>query len=421
MQSNVNSYISFYERYIDDASFLWLLRSYAVNRPDYDYDDVAELEDRIESLLDALMTLPEESWDIAHASQQSWQASDVFVASIIAFRCLDVRKIQIAVQTGLENDNNTSGLASAMGWLPGRLVHSWIKKFLTSKDLDHKYLALKVCSVRREDPREYLNNILQRADCLDHEKLHARALRLIGELKRFDLLVFLKSGVLSESSIIKFWAHWALILLGEKSNALALQQWIFYANPLRKRAIEIAFRCLPIETAREWIDILAKDSNNPRYVINAIAVLGDPQAIDWIITQMRVPALTRYAGEAFATITGIDLEQHQLVLQNIPELDDVLPNDGAQNEELNLGDDQNLPFPDTNKVAAVWQKYQQRFASGQRYFLGQIVGNNQQTVDNLQAIYRDGKQRHRAAAALELSLLNSSQYLLNYEEKKNKE
>jgi hypothetical protein len=49
--------------------------------------------------------------------------------------------------------------------------------------------------------------------------------------------------------------------------------------------------------------------------------------------------------------------------------------------------------------------------------MGQIIGNNQQTSDHLQQIYERGKQRQRAAAALELSLQSSSQYLLNHAEK----
>src|SRR5690606_41055137 len=54
---------------------------------------------------------------------------------------------------GLADKNCTRGLISAMAWLPGRLVHSWVKKFFTSKDLNHKYLAMAVCCARREDPR----------------------------------------------------------------------------------------------------------------------------------------------------------------------------------------------------------------------------------------------------------------------------
>lgn len=412
-----NAYSHLYDQYVDDAAFLWLLRTNAVNQPHYDLWDLRELDQRIEAQLDALMGAPDDAWNICEASLYLQQPGEIFVASIMAFRSLDVRKIQIAVEAGIGDPHAFNGLVSAMGWLAGRLVHSWIKKFLTSKDLNHKYLALAVCGIRREDPRDYLSSIFQREDCLAHEMLHARALRLVGELKRFDLLPALRLGESAESKNIKFWSHWSQILLGDKQQALQLEAWVIAENPLQRQAIEICFRSLPLETAREWISHLAKDTTKIRQVIHATAVLGDPQAINWLLVQMRTPALTRYAGEAFTTITGIDLETHKLVLENIPELDELLPNDGAQNEELDISEDQNLPFPDINKVAAVWQKYQQRFALGQRYFMGQIIGNNQQTSDHLQQIYERGKQRQRGAAALELSLQSSSQYLLNHAEK----
>jgi uncharacterized protein (TIGR02270 family) len=410
----LDAYAHYQDQFADDAAFLWLLRSNAINQPHYHLADLNELDQRIDAQLDGLMTAPEESWEVCEASLALQQPGEAFVASALAFRSLDVRKIQIAVEAGLADTRAFEGLVSAMAWLPGRLVHSWIKKFLTSKDLDHKHLALAVCSARREDPREYLTTILQRSDCLTHEKLYARGLRLIGELKRFDLIPALRQGVSGENTNTRFWAHWSAILLGDKTQVAQLQEWVLNTNPMQRRAIELCFRTLPADTARDWITRLAQDPANQRLVIHATAVLGDPQAINWLLIQMHKPALTRLAGEAFTTITGIDLVAHKLVLEDIPELEDVLPDDGAQNEEIDTSEDQHLPFPDTAKLAAVWQKYQQRFASGQRYFMGQMLGNNQQSSEHLRHVYETGTQRQRAAAALELSLLEPSQYLLNH-------
>lgn len=413
LEHSFDAYAHLQDQYADDAAFLWHLRNNAINQPHYYLYDLGELDQRIDAQLDGLMTAPEDSWKICEASLALQQPAEVFVAGVLAFRSLDVRKIQIAVEAGLADARTFKGLVSAMAWLPGRLVHSWIKKFLTSKDLDHKHLALAVCSARREDPREYLTSILQRPDCLAHEKLHARGLRLIGELKRFDLIPALRQGVNTENPMIRFWALWSAILLGDKAQVAQLQEWVLNASPMQRRAIDICFRTLPADTARDWITRLAQNPVNQRMVIHATAVLGDPQAVNWLLIQMQKPALTRLAGEAFTTITGIDLAAHKLVLEDIPELEDVLPDDGAQNEEIDTSEDQHLPFPDTAKLAAVWQKYQQRFASGQRYFMGQMLGNNQQTGEHLRHIYAMGTQRQRAAAALELSLHEPDQYLLN--------
>lgn len=411
--SRVKAYRDICEQLATDAAFLWLLRSIAVDQPNYTKHDLIELEHRIDAQLDGLMTAPEESWEICADAMSIEQSGEIFTAAVFAFRSLEINKIQQVVETGLASHEGFVGLTSALGWLPGRLCHSWIKKFLTSKDLNHKYLAIAACSVRREDPREYLTAIFQREDCLAHKKLYARSLRLIGELKRRDLSAALPIAMKSDNKDVLFWACWSAVMLGDKSAVKGLQPFVLTANPYQSKAIDLVFRVLPIADARELIGLLAKDPEQIRQVITATAVLGDPHAINWLIMQMRVPTLTRLAGEAFTTITGIDLEEHMLALNELPDLDEQLPNNGpsddAGDDNVSMNEDERLPFPDVDKVAAVWQKYQQRFVPAQRYLMGQLI-----SVEHLTALFANANQRQRRAAALELSLLQPNQFLLNH-------
>lgn len=405
----MKAYREICEPVADDASFLWVLRSIVVNQPDYDLADLSALDARIDATFNALMTAPEESWDICASAMSIQQSGELFAAANIAFRSLDVRKIQQVIETGTQSSEAFIGLAGALAWLPGRLCHSWIKKFFTSKDLDHKHLAVTACSLRREDPREYLTSIIQREDCMAHKLLYARSLRLIGELKRMDLASAVHAALQSKDPMILFWATWSLTLLGNKSVIENLKTFVLSENPYQARAIDLAFRVLPTDEAREWINLLAKNPQQIRQVIRASATFGDPHAINWLITQMRVPALMRLAGEAFTTITGIDLEKHGLALAELPNLDDQLPNEDPADSNVQMDEDGRLPFPDVDKVAAVWQKYQQRFVAGQRYFMGQGI-----TAEHLTAVYASANQRQRRAAGLELALLQPSQYLLNH-------
>ncbi len=409
----MKAYREIYEQLSGDASFLWLLRTNAVNQPNFRSNDLLILDRRVDTRLDGLMAAPEESWELCAAAMETQQAGEIFAAAVLAFRSLDVSKIQCVIEAGLTSPQGFQGLVSALGWLPGRLCHSWIKKFLTSKDLNHKYLAVAACSVRREDPREYLTAIFQREDCIAHAKLYARSLRIIGELKRRDLSAALPIAMQSENPDVLFWASWSAVMLGDKSFVKNLQPFVIKVGANQARAIELAFRALPVEEAREWISELAKDPAQIRNVIQATANLGDPHAINWLIAQMRVPVLTRLAGEAFTTITGIDLEEHRLALDELPDLDALLanagPNEDPTDANVDMDEDERLPFPDVDKVAAVWQKYQQRFVLGQRYFMGQVIN-----VDYLTSIYQSCNQRHRRAAAIELSLLQPAQFLLNH-------
>ena len=57
-------------------------------------------------------------------------------------------------------------------------------------------------------------------------------------------------------------------------------------------------------------------------------------------------------------------------------------------------------------IAKWWGDNQSRFKAGKRYLLGRPIA-----LDTVQAVLREGKQRQRAAAALEMVLLSPAQPL----------
>jgi hypothetical protein len=61
---NSTTCLDIYEQYLDNASFLWVLRSIVVNPPHYFYSDIQQLDQRIEAQLDGLMTSIESAWPI---------------------------------------------------------------------------------------------------------------------------------------------------------------------------------------------------------------------------------------------------------------------------------------------------------------------------------------------------------------------
>ena len=402
----LNPYHDIYERYLDDASFLWLLRSLAVNQPHYRVADIAGLECRIESNLDGLVTSPEISWPLCEEALVQQEAGEAFAATVVAFRSLESNKIQAVIEKGCVNAETMKGVASALAWLPGHLVHSWLKKFLSSKDLNHKTIAIMACSLRREDPANYLSVIIEREDCQDHSLLYARCLRIIGELKRYDLMSHLNKAFTHSDPNVAFWSVWSAILLGDANAMQYIHSYIMQPGSFQLKAIHLALRVLSVEQGRQCISELSKTQQQDRQIIIATAVLGDPQAIPWLISQMSAPALARLAGETFSQITGIDLERNQLT-NEVPDVESLF-NEADDNITLMTDVDENLPWPNTEKIAAVWQQYGQRFIPGQRYFLGQAI-----TKNALQEALLAGTQRQRHAAALELALIDKNAPLLN--------
>lgn len=403
-KSRVQNFNNIYEQHVDDASFLWLLRSYAVNQPHYTAEGLKELEQRLDAHLDALMLGIDEAWVCCQQALTLEGAGEVFTAAIIAFRSHDIEKIQQAVEVGLKNHEASNGLISALGWLPASLVHPWIKKFLSSKDINHKYLAIAACSIRREDPGAYLEKFLHREDCLQYRKLYARCLRLIGELRRQDLMPALNQAMSVDDQDVCFWANWSAILLGNKTAVNRLTPFVFTAGSYQQRAIQLVFRVLPVGQGQAWIARLLEDKTQIRNVIRAVGALGDPQAINWLIQQMHQPVLARIAGEAFTMITGIDIEQQQLSEEGGGQV--VSPSDDPADDNVAMDEDGNLPWPKVDRVVQAWQQNGNRFTVGERYFMGQKID-----PEHLKHQLNKACQRQRYAASLELVLVGAATVL----------
>ncbi|MBI3560413.1 MAG: TIGR02270 family protein [Gammaproteobacteria bacterium] len=395
------------EHCVTEAAFLWLLRSVQVDQPRYTIREMADLEQRIDAQLDGLMVSIDQGWEVCAAALDGGDPGAVFTAAVIALRSHDVPKIQRAVQAGVANDRSLNGLISALGWVPAVIVQPWRDKFLLSKDLKHKYLGVAACSVRRENPGELLTELLAREDCRQHAKFYTRALRLIGELRRQDLMPVLETALTESNPEVLFWAAWSSLLLGRVEVIKHLRPLVLQRGPYQEWAIQLIFRVLGVETGREWVSALAKNKTQIRAVIKATAVLGDPHAVNWLIAKMADPLLTRLAGEAFTFITGVDLEQQQLHLP-APDIPPSVSADDVTDTHVGLDEDDDLPFPNADKVAEFWRRQGEHFLMGRRYFLGKPL-----SAAWLKTVLKAATQRQRHAAALELALIDSHSPLLN--------
>jgi uncharacterized protein (TIGR02270 family) len=114
---------------------------------------------------------------------------------------------------------------------------------------------------------------------------------------------------------------------------------------------------------------------------------------------MAVPGLARVAGEAFSTITGVDLAYQDLEGER-PEGFQAGPTEEAEDEDVALDPDEDLAWPAPPRVTAWWDANASRFAAGTRYLVGSPI-----TEAHCRQVLREGYQRQRTAAALELALM----------------
>ena len=149
------------------------------------------------------------------------------------------------------------------------------------------------------------------------------------------------------------------------------------------------------------------DPKNRRLAITLGGSIGDPAAVPWLLALMKEPLAARGAGEAFSFITGVDLEEQKLDAKK-PEGFESGPTDNPEDTDVDMDPDDDLPWPDAAKVADRWKAIQGTLAAGKRYLLGKEI-----TPDQAWAVLRTGKQRQRAAAALELALRSAGKPLFN--------
>ena len=89
-----------------------------------------------------------------------------------------------------------------------------------------------------------------------------------------------------------------------------------------------------------------------------------------------------------------------------PEGFTVGPTEAPEDGNVDMDPDENLPWPKPEAIHTWWRNHQGQFRSGTRYLLGKPM-----SPDWLRDVLRNGRQRQRAAAALELALQQPGQPL----------
>jgi uncharacterized protein (TIGR02270 family) len=167
----------------------------------------------------------------------------------------------------------------------------------------------------------------------------------------------------------------------------------------------MVLRRMHLSDAHAWLQELSKHPNLKKLAVAGYGVVGDPMAVPWLILMMEVPDLARVAGESFTMITGVDLAYEDLEGE-WPEGFEAGPTENPEDEDVEMDPDEDLPWPDPKLIADWWNKNKNNFRNGTRYLFGKPISS-----DQCQHVLRHGYQRQRAAAALELAIMQPGQPL----------
>ncbi len=387
----------------EEAAFLWLLRSNATRQPHYTLKDLAKLDDRVEAHLDGLRVASEAGWELCKAALGTEEPGEVFAASVMAFETGIEARIQAVLDVVQQNPELSAGLISALGWIPFEQVASQAQRLLSAESSVQRRIGLATYAVHRKDPGAALKDALSSSDLA----LKARALKATGELGRTNLIPAIKAELIVEDLAYRYWAGWSGALLGEPAAIPVLQRLVESGHPERETASAMALRRMSIDQAQAWVKSLASSPKTLRLAVQAAGVIGDPADIPWLIQQMASPLMARVAGESFTFITGVDLAYDDLDTDK-PEGFEGGPTENPEDENVDMDPDEDLPWPNPQLIEKWWFTHRLEFTDGTRYLLG-----NPMTIDSLKEALKNGKQRQRRAAAIELVMRQPGTPLFN--------
>ncbi len=340
-------------QHAEDAAFLWLTRDNAVRAPHYSLQDIVKLDDRVEAHIDGLRVAGDDGWTLALDELKHPEAGEYFAAMVLALESGRKERVAAVLERATE-DGPLRGVVSALGWVDWEVAKP---------------------------------------------ALRARACRAVGELARKDLLGEMAPLLAGEDENCRFWAAWSASLLGDIRGFAPLWKFIVGGAPHRSAgALAVLLRALPPAQAQDWLKTLGRDPERRRAAIAGIGVYGDPTYASWLIQQMADQKFTRLAGEAFSMMTGADLAYLDLD-RRPPEGAETGPTDDPADPDVALDPDDKLPWPDPERVAKWWAAQKGGYAPGTRYLLGKPI-----TPESMAEVLRTGRQRQRAAAALELAI-----------------
>ncbi len=385
-------------QHAEEAAFLWGQRANAVHAPHYLLNDLIRLDGRVEAHLDGLRVNGDPAWELIKAVDGP---GAVFAAAVLALESGKDERIGFVLEKGAATPAASRGLTSALGWLPYDRVKEHVIKLATSDRFPLRRVGIAAAAAHRQHPPFSLSSVFRTNDPL----LKARALKAIGEFGATDALGGIKQHLNAADPRCRFWAAWSGVLVYSDPTAQVTLQAIAEAGgPFAERAADLAVRRLELPLANRWRQRLAELPNR-RPAVRAAGAAGDPDAVLFLLEQMRVPLLSRIAGESFALLTGVHIAYDKLERPK-PEDFEAGPNDNPADDNVAMDLDDNLAWPDADLVARWWHTHQAGFAKGKRYLLGKPLG-----PETLAEALRNGRQRPRTAAALELSLRKRGQPL----------
>lgn len=392
-------------QHAEEAAHLHVVRAALLRAPHIRLSDLQRrFDDRLAAHLDGLSIAGADSWRLCEAALAIPSAGAVFTAAVRAIEDKREDRVDKLLALCEAIPDTRSGLLSAFGWLAQEQLQGIVVKQLGSSEPFRRMIGIAACAMHGLDP-----GFVSSQRILDPSRLvRARAVRMAGEVGCEAAIPSCVAAIRDEDPDVQFWAAWSSVLFGNRGAALDALSRAGQVDGLRQpRAFRLSLQAMGLSQTHELLSVLAQDPARQRWLIQGSGIAGDPVYVPWLIKRMADDKTARLAGEAFSTMTGADLEKLRLD-RSRPENFESGPNDDPADPNVDMDEDDGLPWPDPGRIENWWAANQSRFQKGTRYFIGAPV-----TRGHCLEVLKDGYQRQRILAAHFLCLLEPGTPLFN--------
>jgi len=392
------------EEHTRQAAFLWSLRCRAIHQANYNLLHLGKLDRRVEAHLDGMSLGGERAWHFSEMALAEPSVGDVFAMAVRAIPDPQSPWFHRVFSLAAQLPSARRDLISACGWLAGADLKGIVATLLGAQDEVGRLVAIAACGMHRVDPGLVSARRLYDASAV----VRARAMRTAGEIGLSEALSACAAAVDDEDPECQFWAAWSSVLLGHRGKALnVLARMGLEPGAHRPRAFRLSLQATSQNQAHGVLQELATDPVSLRWLIEGSGIVGDPTYVPWLIRHMSRRETARIAGEAFTLITGLDLALVDLE-RKPPEDFESGPNDDPDDPNVDMDEDDGLPWPDPQRIQRWWDRNSSRFTGGMRYFMG-APPTREHCID----VLKNGYQRQRILAAHYLCLLEPGTPLFN--------
>ena len=390
------------EQYAAEAAACWTLRDAAARSPAYDLLELSELDDRVERHLEGLHLAGDLGWELCAAALDSEEPGEVFAAAALSLARGDWQGFALVLDVAGGDPSRAHAIVSALGWTGFDGIAIALEALL-AEDVEPALHCLGVAgyAIHRRDP----GRGIERAATSSEDRLRSRALRAIGELHRADLGHVLASNLSHEDDACRFWASWSAALLHDERATGVLQALSEAGGPFAARAADMTVRRMDPAAARAWLESLPNHGKAAtRAALVGAAALGDPALMPLLFAHLRREATARPAAWSMSLITNADVTGE--LGAAAPSGFVSGPTADPADPDVAMDADEELPWPNPDRLEAWWRGRENELSAGTRYLFGRPMGS-----EWLAHVLRHGNQGARAAAAVELCLRSRGQPL----------